>query len=170
MIRAQHKFLLAIVSAAILLGFAYRKYAAARSEVSLARADLEECKTISKQIVQLRERPTVAADYGAVAFDISKRIDESCVATGIESESVVRIDPGREQRIAESDYVEIRTTTELERIRISQLIAFIYEVESRGPNVLASSIRLRPQPINANDETWTAEVSFRNLFHKPSQR
>lgn len=157
-----------LVLAGVVVSLLFRRFGIAKDDARIAGVELEQCQRIADEISLLRNSPVLAAEYDGVAFDIARRIQDAATASGITSDSIIEIEPGREQRIAGSEYVQINTTLEIVGVTMQQLVSFVLEIEQARENIVATSLRLRPSIQEPDDELWQVEITFQNLYHKPT--
>ena len=137
---------------------------AAREAEKQAAVNTEECRQLAQSIQDARHQPTRAVLASRRDKQMAQRIMGSASQANLPADFVVRIDPGHERRVADTDYVALPTTVQIEGATLAQLVTFFCQLSLDDPDLQVSSLDLhapRDQGTEQNiQEPWNANLTL----------
>jgi hypothetical protein len=154
-----------------LAALGYAQMHSSREAVRMARSDVEVCRSLSAEVVELRKLPQFAATDSGISQSVAQRIEAASANSQLPSAAILRIQPQPASRLGDSSYRVRATRIELQNVTLAQLCQFARELVDESRGLTVRDLRLW-NPINrtaslAAAETWSAEVLLTQLIFSP---
>jgi hypothetical protein len=173
----QRSFQAAVLGLGLLvsLGWCWSNCAAGNQRARSAQANAAECQRLARQIVGLRQRPSVAADRTLQQTELAQRIERAGRAAGIDpATSLIRIVPEDPRRLGDSAYLEVPTSVQWHDLSLQQCLTFLVELEQSDSALSCRDLRLTAPRQSAGPvaqalapERWEVELTLVYRIYSP---
>ena len=149
--------------------WSHRCYETSKAGAADSFHNLVECQQLAKRIRSFRDKPTRAATLAHSQLNLAKKLEETAISLGIQSDRLIRISQTSPQRLAKTDYQEQPTTIEVQHVNLEQLIRFLFalkEQELRVPDLRITA----PRQELSGAEVWNVEATITQLIFAPTAK
>jgi hypothetical protein len=171
-VNSKNQFMLGTIVLVLLLmvGWSYLHLSQSRDAAMAAAEDLTNCRTLVKQIVELRRRPSIAGTQELAVADLSRRIEQAALTARFPQENIERIDPEPARRVGESNYRQLPTLIRLRHVTLQQIFTFLHTLASDDSNALQlQQIRLSAPRGEETSDRWTIESTLAYTIYSPQK-
>ncbi|MEO1525509.1 MAG: hypothetical protein AAFX06_08730 [Planctomycetota bacterium] len=144
-------------------------YQSQKQALAAAIESLQSCERQSREILELRDAPTIAVSELEDLGGLTARISAAQEKAGFEPQSVDLVDPRRPTRIEESSYRQRPVAIDLRGLSLTQIVKFIDALTDQAKGIWVSEVRLTParQDATADAEMWNVELVLTQLNYSP---
>lgn len=158
---------LGVCTLVLLVLLAYRRLITAHAAAIQAGNDLAQCQSLATYIEGLKQLPAKVGLRDMVRSELDHQLEAAAKEAGFTTTNIVSITPSSPRRVGNSVYQEKPTDVVLRELTLQQLLAFLYNVNSKNVGLCVQNIRLTaPRNQNATGH-WTAQVTLSYLIYSP---
>lgn len=166
-------------AALLVLAVTYWMMCQSEKQFHLAIEQQRQCERLVLDIQTLQNRPGVAALVVDSARKITSRAEEALLRAGVDSTSLIRIEPQSAVRLRDSDYRVRTTRLQLADMTLEQLLKFTHAMTDASLGTSVRDLDLTAANRRANSDYkskqeladyWNAQLVLTQLIFSPSGR